>query len=88
MRVSQKCSHSVRFSDTLLFFEKKIRKPFLFWYNKVTITLPRKDGFLMYIYYNRDQLILPMDLEIFIPKHHLCRIVDLAVEKKIGRAHV
>jgi len=35
----------------------------------------------MYIYYNRDQLILPMDLEIFIPKHHLCRIVDLAVEK-------
>jgi len=35
----------------------------------------------MYIYYNRDQLILPMDLEILIPKHHLCRIVDLAVEK-------
>lgn len=35
----------------------------------------------MYIYYNRDQLILPMDLEIFIPEHHLCRIVDLAVEQ-------
>ena len=35
----------------------------------------------MYIYYNRDQLILPMDLEILIPEHHLCRIVDLAVEK-------
>ena len=64
MRLSQKCSHSVRFSDTLLFFRKKRRKPFLFWYNRVAITLPRKDGFLMYIYYNRDQLILPMDLEI------------------------
>ncbi|WP_276644689.1 hypothetical protein, partial [Caldibacillus debilis] len=61
--------------------DKKRRKPFLFWYNRVTTTLPRKDGFLMYIYYNRDQLILPMDLEILIPKHHLCRIVDLAVEK-------
>ena len=35
----------------------------------------------MYIYYNRDQLILPMDLEIFIPKHHLCRIVDLAADR-------
>ncbi len=35
----------------------------------------------MYIYYNQDQLILPMDLEILIPKHHLCWVVDLAVEK-------
>ena len=28
-----------------------------------------------------DQLILPMDIEILIPDQHLCRIVNMAVEK-------
>jgi len=35
----------------------------------------------MYIQYNMDQLILPMDIEVLIPNQHLCRIVNLAVEK-------
>lgn len=32
-------------------------------------------------YTTTGQLVLPMDIEILIPKRHLCRIVDLAVEK-------
>lgn len=36
----------------------------------------------MYINYStRGQLVLPMDIEVLIPEHHLCRIVDLAVEQ-------
>ncbi|WP_142303674.1 transposase, partial [Evansella halocellulosilytica] len=31
--------------------------------------------------YNMDQLYLPMDLEIEIPVHHVCRIVNQAVEE-------
>jgi len=32
-------------------------------------------------YSTSGQLVLPMDIEVLIPEHHLCRIVDLAVEK-------
>ena len=32
-------------------------------------------------YTTTGQLVLPMDIEVLIPEHHLCRIVDLAVEK-------
>ncbi|RXJ02861.1 IS1182 family transposase [Anaerobacillus alkaliphilus] len=36
----------------------------------------------MYINYSTSgQLVLPMDIEVLIPKHHLCRIVDIAVEQ-------
>lgn len=35
----------------------------------------------MYTHYTTRQLVLPMDIEILIPDHHLCRIVDAAVEK-------
>lgn len=35
----------------------------------------------MYIQYNMNQLILPMDVEILIPTQHLSRIVHTAVEK-------
>jgi transposase len=36
----------------------------------------------MYMNYTTTgQLVLPMDIEVLIPEHHLCRIVDLAVEK-------
>ena len=35
----------------------------------------------MYINYNIDQLVLPMDIEIHIPKHHLSRIVSHAVDQ-------
>ncbi|EHL78486.1 IS1182 family transposase [Bacillus smithii] len=36
----------------------------------------------MYINYTTTgQLVLPMDIEVLIPEHHLCRTVDLAVEK-------
>lgn len=31
--------------------------------------------------YNMDQLYLPMDLEVEIPTHHVCRIVNRAVEE-------
>jgi len=34
----------------------------------------------MYKEYNIDQLVLPLDVEVFIPKNHLCRIVHQAVE--------
>lgn len=34
----------------------------------------------MYLHSTTRQLVLPMDVEILIPKHHLCRIVDAAVE--------
>lgn len=37
----------------------------------------------MYIQYNMNQLVLPMDVEIMIPEKHLCRIVDIAVEKLV-----
>jgi transposase len=32
-------------------------------------------------YSTSGQLVLPMDIEILIPEHHLCRLVDIAVEK-------
>jgi transposase len=32
-------------------------------------------------YSSSGQLVLPMDIEILIPEHHLCRLVDIAVEK-------
>ncbi|WP_047155223.1 IS1182 family transposase [Aneurinibacillus tyrosinisolvens] len=35
----------------------------------------------MFIDYNMNQLILPLDIEILIPEHYLSRIVNLAVEK-------
>lgn len=35
----------------------------------------------MYINYNIDQLVLPMDIEILIPEHHLSRIVSHAVDQ-------
>jgi transposase len=34
----------------------------------------------MFIQYNTEQLVLPMDVELFIPQNHLSRIVHLAVE--------
>lgn len=34
----------------------------------------------MYIHSTTRQLVLPMDIEMLIPEHHLCRIVDTAVE--------
>ncbi|WP_221198385.1 hypothetical protein, partial [Saccharococcus caldoxylosilyticus] len=60
-RMSQKCSHSVRFWDT--FLDKKEENRSSFGIIESPQPYQRKDGFLMYIYYNRDQLILPMDLE-------------------------
>jgi transposase len=45
-------------------------------------TTPERNDFLMYMNYSTSgQLVLPMDIEVRIPEHHLCRIVDLAVEK-------
>jgi transposase len=35
---------------------------------------------ITFIGYNMDQLYVPMDLEIHIPKNHVCRIVNQAVE--------
>ena len=35
----------------------------------------------MFIHYNTDQLILPMDVEYQIPKNHLSRIIHTAIEK-------
>ncbi|KIV60075.1 hypothetical protein TS65_01285 [Aneurinibacillus migulanus] len=36
----------------------------------------------MYTHYTTRQLVLAMDIEIVISDHHLCRIVDAAVEKE------
>jgi len=36
---------------------------------------------ISFIDYNMDQLYLPLDLEIQIPEHHVCRIVHEAVEQ-------
>ncbi len=35
----------------------------------------------MYKNYNTNQLTLPMDLEVLIPKRHLARLIDSAVDK-------
>lgn len=35
----------------------------------------------MYIQYNMDQLVLPMDVEIVIPQNHLSRVIHTTVEK-------
>jgi transposase len=40
-----------------------------------------KHDHISFIYYNMDQLILPLDLEILIPEHHLARVVHEAVEQ-------
>lgn len=40
-----------------------------------------KHDHISFIHYNMDQLILPMDLEVIIPPHHVSRIVHDAVEK-------
>ena len=42
----------------------------------------------MFIQYNIDQLILPMDVEIKIPEHHLCRLVNLAVERMNPKLYI
>ncbi len=39
-----------------------------------------KHDHIYFIDYNMDQLILPMDLELKVPPHHLARIVHEAVE--------
>lgn len=35
----------------------------------------------MFIHYNTDQLILPMDVEYQIPQNHLSRVIHTAIEK-------
>jgi transposase len=35
----------------------------------------------MFQQYNTNQLILPLDVEVFIPLHHVCRVVDHAIEQ-------
>lgn len=35
----------------------------------------------MFQQYNTDQLILPLDVEVFISLHHVCRVVDHAIEQ-------
>jgi transposase len=40
-----------------------------------------KHDHISFIYYNMDQLILPLDLEILIPEHHLARVAHEAVEQ-------
>lgn len=39
-----------------------------------------KHDHISFIYYNMDQLILPLDLEILIPEHHLARVVHKEVD--------
>ena len=45
------------------------------------ISQKERNDFLMYKNYTINQLVLPMDIEILIPENHLCRLVDMAVEK-------
>jgi len=35
---------------------------------------------LIYEEFNTSQLVLPMDIEILIPKNHFCRLIYLVIE--------
>lgn len=72
-------------TPSLLFLKHKKTAPF--GIIKVPPITNQKERFFMkndhlsFIDYNMDQLYLPLDLEVHIPQHHVCRIVNDAVEQ-------